>query len=81
MIHIHKANLDQLGFSYFEFKIRLIRLGLSSQNKKIPVLNPQPTDSQSGVITIMPKNQLWAGDTVKFSETFNHAWLILVEFT
>ena len=29
------ANLNQLGFSYFEFKIRLIRLGLSfSKNKK-----------------------------------------------
>ena len=28
---------DQLGFSYFEFKIRLIRLGLSFQKQKNPV--------------------------------------------
>ena len=27
-----------LGFSYFEFKIRLIRLGLSFQRQQIPVL-------------------------------------------
>ena len=33
----------------------------------------QPTDSQSGVITITAKSQLWVGDTEKLSVTFNHA--------
>ena len=69
-----------LGFSYFELKIKLIRLGLSFQ-KKFLYLNSQPIyDSQSGVITITPKSQLWFGDTEKVSVTFSHAWLILVEF-
>ena len=50
-----------LGFSYFELKIRLIRLirlGLSFQKQKFLSLNSQPTDSQSGVITITPQSQL-----------------------
>ena len=36
--------------------MRLIRLGFSFKKLKIPVLylNSQPTDSQSGVITITP---------------------------
>ena len=46
----------QFGFSYFEFKIRLIRLGLSYQKQKQEFLNSQPIDSQSGVITITPKS-------------------------
>ena len=33
----------QMGFSYLEFKIKLIR--------QIPVFDSQPTDSQSEVIT------------------------------
>ena len=37
-------NFDsQLGFPYFEFKIWIIRLGLSFQ-KKFLYLNSQPTD-------------------------------------
>ena len=31
------ATQEQLGFSYFEFKARLIRLDFSLQNTKIPV--------------------------------------------
>ena len=69
-----------LSFSYFEFKIRLIRQGLSFQKQKFLYLNLQPTDSQSGVITITPKSQLWVRDTEKLSVTFSHTWLILVEF-
>ena len=47
-----------IGFSCFEFKIRLIRRGISFQKQKFLYLNSQPTDSQSGVITITPKSQL-----------------------
>ena len=47
-----------LGDSYFEFKIRLIRLGLSFQEQKFMYLNSQATDSQSRVISITPKSQL-----------------------
>ena len=47
----------QMCFSYYEFKIRLIR--------QIPIFELQPTDSQSGVITITLKSQLWMGDTEK----------------
>ena len=70
-----------MGFSYFEFKIRLIRLDLSFQKEKFHYLNSQPTDSQSEGITITPKSQLWLGDTEKLSIAFSHGWLILVEFT
>ena len=70
--------IKQLGFSYFEFTNRL---GLSFQKQKFLYLNSQPIDSQSGVITITPKSQLWMGDIEKLSVTFSHAWLILVEFT
>ena len=45
-----------MNFSYFEFKITLIRLGLSFQKENILYLKSQPTDSQSGVITIVPKS-------------------------
>ena len=45
------------SFSYLEFKIRLIRVGFYPKSK-IPVFKLQPTDSQSGVITITPKSQL-----------------------
>ena len=72
---------EQLGFSYFEFKIRLIRLSLSFQKQNFLYLNSQPTDSQSGVTTITPKSGLWVGDTEKLSVAFIHTWLILVEFT
>ena len=47
-----------MDFSYFEFKIRLIRLDLSFQKEKFLYLNSQPIDSQSEVITITPKSQL-----------------------
>ena len=53
-----KSILTQLGFSYFEFKIGPIKLGFSSQKQKFLFSNSQPTDSQSGVITITPKDQL-----------------------
>ena len=45
---------------------------------KSPVF--EPTDSQSGVLTITVKSPQWKGDTEKLS-TLSHAWLILVEFT
>ena len=73
--------LIYLGFSYFKFKIRLIKVGLSFQKQNILYLNSQLADSQSGVITITPKSQLWVGYTEKPSLTFSHAWVILVEFT
>ena len=68
-------------FHFFEFKIRLIRLGLSFQKQKFLYSNSQPPDSQSGVITITPKSQLWVRDTEKPSVTFSRAWQIVVEFT
>ena len=49
--------VSHLGFSYFEFKIRLIRLGLSFQTQKFLYLNSKPADFQSGVTTITPKSQ------------------------
>ena len=49
------TNKYYLGFSNFEFKIRLIRLGLSFQKQKFLYLNSQPIDSQSGVT---PMSQL-----------------------
>ena len=44
-------------------------------------LNSEPTDFQSGIITITLKSQLWVGDTEKLSVAFSHASLILVEST
>ena len=67
-----------LCFSDFVFKIRLIRL---DKNKKNPVFELKPRDSQSGVLTTTPQSQLWVGDAEKLSVTFSNAWLILVEFT
>ena len=78
---LHEHEKKHLGFSSFEFKIRLIRLGLSFQKQKFLYLNSQPSDSQSGVLTITPESQLWVGDTEKLPVTFSHVWLILVEFT
>ena len=69
-----------LSFSYFEFKLRLIRLGLCFEIKRFLYSNSQPTDSQSGVITITLKSQLGVGDTEKLT-TFSYAWLTLVEVT
>ena len=46
--------MKYLGFSDFEFKIRLIRLGFSFQ--KHLYLNSQPTDNQSAIITITLKS-------------------------
>ena len=69
--------LIEATWSYFEFKIRLIRLGLSFQKQKFLYSNSQLTD----LINIKPKSQLWMEDTEKLSVTFSHAWLILVEFT
>ena len=66
-----------LGFSYFEFKIGLI----SFKKQKFLHFHSQLANSQSGVTTNTPKDQLWVGDTEKFSVTLSHAWLILVEFT
>ena len=51
-----------MDISYFEFKMRLIKLGLSFQKQKSLYSNSQLTDSQSGVMTITPKSQLWVGD-------------------
>ena len=72
------VQLNRMDFSYFEFKIKLIRLGLSFQKQKFPFLNSQPTDSQSAVITFAAKSQMWVDDTEKLSVTFSHAWVILV---
>ena len=70
-----------LWFSDFVFKIRLIRQVFVSKKQKLLYLNPQPIDSQSGVLTITPQRQLSVGDTEKLSVTFSYAWLILVELT
>ena len=75
------CNLNQLGFCYFEFKIRLNRLGLSLQKEKFLDLNSHTTDSQSEILTIPPKRQLWVGDREKLSVALSDTWLILVEFT
>ena len=61
--------LNYSCFSDFVYKIRLTRLGFSSQNQKILYLN----SFQSGVITTTPRSQLSMGDTEKLSVTFNHA--------
>ena len=74
------SNEGNRTFSRFVFKIRLIKLGFSFQKQKILYLNPQTTDSQSGVLATTPQSQLWVGETGKFSVAFSHAWLILVEF-
>ena len=68
---------NKLSFSYFEFDIRLIRLGLSFQKTKIPVFEL----TTYWFSTITPNSQLWVGDTEKFPVTFSHAKLVLVEFT
>ena len=64
--------IKELGFSYFEFKMRLIRLGLFSEKQKFLYSNSQPTDHQPGIITITPKSQLSVGDTEKLSVTFSY---------
>ena len=51
--------ITQLRFSYFEFKIRLIKLGISVQKQKFLY-------SKSLVITITPKRQLLMRDTQSF---------------
>ena len=63
-----------IGFFYFDFKIRLIRLGLSFQKTKISVF-------EFATYWFTARSQLWVGDTEKLSVTFSDAWLILVEFT
>ena len=63
------VRVTYLFFFYFEFKIRLIKLGISFQKQKFLYLNSQPIDSQSGIITITPKSQMFT----------SHTWL--VEFT
>ena len=53
------SHINQLSFSYFEFKIRLFGLGFSFQLQKFLYSNSQPpTDCQSGVVPITPHNQL-----------------------
>ena len=74
-----KLTENQSRFSYFKFKVRLIRPGLFFPKQKFLYLNSQPTDSQSGFIAITPKSQLWVEDTKKLSVTHSHAWLILFE--
>ena len=68
------------GVSYFEFKIRLIKLGLSFQKTKIPVL-----ELTTYWFSVRSHNHYikepTVGDTEELSVTFSHAWLILVEFT
>ena len=54
--------VNHLSFSYLEYKIRLLRLGLSFQKQNFLYSN-----SQSGVIAITPKSQLWMGDRNAFS--------------
>ena len=39
------SQYQQLGFSYFVFNIRLIRLDFSFQKQQILYLNSQPIDS------------------------------------
>ena len=63
----------QLNRSYFEFKIRLIRLGLPFLKQKFLYSNSQPTNCQSGSITIAPKSQLRVGDKENISVAFSHA--------
>ena len=36
-------------------------------------------DHQSGLLTNIPKCQLWVGDTENIIVAFSHAWLILIE--
>ena len=65
------ASEDNLfGVSYYEFKIRQ---GPFFPKIKVLYLNSQPTDSQSGVITITPKSELCVRDTENLSVTFSHA--------
>ena len=68
-------------FSYFKFKITLIRQALSFPKQKFLHSNSQPTDHQSGVINIPLKSQRWVGNTENLSLAFSLAWLILVEIT
>ena len=56
-IHVEFIFMGQLGCSYFEFKIKLIRLGLLSKTK-IPLFELTTYDSQTRIIIITPKNQL-----------------------
>ena len=65
-----------LGFSYLEYKISEIRLGLSFPKEKFQYLNWLILSQGS-----QPKSQLGVEDTEKLSVVFGHAWLILVEFT
>ena len=48
-----------LRFSYFELKVRLIRLGFSFQKQKFLSLNAQPTDSQSGTTQLFVLSPWW----------------------
>ena len=64
-----------LGFFYFEFEIRLIRLGFSkNKNSCIWAHNPLILSQDWESI----KSQLWVGDPEKLTITFNHTWLILL---
>ena len=74
------GNIDNWVFLILNFEFR-IGLDLPFQKQIFLYLNSQTTDSQSGVITITPKNLLWVEDTEKLLVTFSHAWLILNEFT
>ena len=56
-----------MSFPYFEFKIRLIRLELSFPEQKLLYSNKQPTDHQSGVITIGVFSK-WSRTFIEFSE-------------
>ena len=71
-----------MGISYFEFKIRLIRLGLSFQKQNILWLNSQPNNSQSGMITITSYLTLSGRHRKSFSTLqsclTDSRWIILI---
>ena len=63
-----------MGFSYFEFKIRLISLNnFLTKNKNSSI--------QTHTLLDWPLLMTITTKTEKIAVTFSHAWLILVEFT
>ena len=44
-------------------------------------MNPQTTDQQSGMLTIIPNEQAVSERHRKNSLSYSHGWLIPVEFT
>ena len=68
----HCRDQNYLGFSYSEFNVRLIRLGLSFQKQKFLYSNSQPNYYHSGMMTITPKSQPWMGETKPFNTLQSH---------